>query len=472
MCGNNPLQYFRDVWLVYHQSARLFSIKRSSSAERKLLSLCPPRTLHVIYASMEHIYCLLSRSNSFFENRKSYTTENAYRSHLASKKHKEAEIKHTSNLIEQTLGPALVPSNLNGTLEATKDVKQSVPGPAEEAAQSNPSPADENEEMEESIDAKIAAARTRLTTSDCLFCTTRSESLPANLEHMSISHGFFIPDADYLVDLEGLIRYLGEKIAVGNFCIYCYSRKNGIARTRPGGTADEGEKDTIGREFRSLEATRAHMVDKAHCKIAYDTQKEKLEISDFYDFSSSYPDTGKRRKGKAKAKAKPDEEWEDVEEAEGDDMEVDEVIDEEEEEGEGTDEEPLPDNTLRFGDSPFELVLPSGARIGHRSLKRYYDQSFRNPLQPRGGDGEDSKSGAALVRQLLNEKNSALIPRKGGFGEFGGGMQVVKARNAGEAKEAGRHMKEFRDVKRKEDFKTKVGFIHNHQKHFRDPLLQ
>ena len=321
--------------------------------------------------------------------------------------------------------------------------------------------------MEESIDAKIAASRTRLTTSDCLFCITHSESLPANLEHMSISHGFFIPDADYLVDLEGLIRYLGEKIAVGNVCIYCHGRKKGISRTEPGGEANEGQNDTIGREFRSLEATRAHMVDKAHCKIAYDTQKEKLEISDFYDFTSSYSNVGK---GKSKAKAKPeDEKWEVVDGEEGNNMEVDEVVNEEGEEE--TDEESLPDNTLRFGDSPFELVLPSGARIGHRSLKRYYDQSFRNPLQPRDAN-EDPNSGAALVRQLLNEKNSALVPRKGGFGEFGGGMQVVKARNAGEAKEAGRHMKEFRDVKRKEDFKTKVGFIHNHQKHFRDPLLQ
>ena len=360
---------------------------------------------------------------------------------------------------------------MNGTAEAIIDASPVVPEPLKEAATSI-SPADEGGEMEESIDAKIAAARTRLTTSDCLFCTTRSESLPDNLEHMSVSHGFFIPDADYLVDLEGLIRYLGEKIAVGNVCIYCYGRKKGIARIKPGGDTDEGERDAIGREFRSLEATRAHMVDKAHCKIAYDTQKEKLEISDFYDFTSSYPDAGKRKKGrgKSRATAKPEDgEWEDVDGEEGDKMEVDEVVDEEEEEK--TDEESFPDNTLRYGDSPFELVLPSGARIGHRSLKRYYDQSFRNPLQPRDAN-EDPKSGTALVRQLLNEKNSALIPSKGGFGEFGGGMQVVKARNAGEAKEAGRHIKEFRDIKRREDFKTKVGFIHNHQKHFRDPLLQ
>lgn len=49
---------------------------------------------------------------------------------------------------------------------------------------------------------------------------------------------------------------------------------------------------------------------------------------------------------------------------------------------------------------------------------------------------------------------------------------MVKARNKGEAKEAGRHVREFRDMKRRENFKTKVGFRHNSQKHFRDPLLQ
>ena len=49
---------------------------------------------------------------------------------------------------------------------------------------------------------------------------------------------------------------------------------------------------------------------------------------------------------------------------------------------------------------------------------------------------------------------------------------MVKARNRGEAKEAGRHVKEFRDMKRREAFKTKIGYRNNHQKHYRDPLLQ
>lgn len=127
-----------------------------------------------------------------------------------------------------------------------------------------------------------------------------------------------------------------------------------------------------------------------------------------------------------------------------------------------------PDNQLAYGDTEYELVLPSGARIGHRSMMRYYAQSFHGiPLKP-----EDPNSGAALVRRLLADKHSALVPRKAGFGAFGLGTQVVKARNKGEAREAGRHIREFRDQQRREAFKTKVGFVHNNQKHFRDPLLQ
>jgi len=85
---------------------------------------------------------------------------------------------------------------------------------------------------------------------------------------------------------------------------------------------------------------------------------------------------------------------------------------------------------------------------------------------------DDPNSGRSIVRRLLADKHSALVPRKGGFGAFGAGAEVVKARNRGEAREAGRHVREFRDQKRKEDYKTRVAFAQNNQKHFRDPLLQ
>jgi pre-60S factor REI1 len=357
--------------------------------------------------------------------------------------------------------------------EATLSVPVSEvkPSPLPEAEAPKQAPKDsEGEDVEMTIEQKIAQARTRLSTSDCLFCPTHSDSIASNLTHMSVTHGFFIPDAEYLVDVSGLIAYLGEKIAVGNVCIYCYGKKrrnaNAIGKLNKDEAADEGD---IGREFRGLEATRRHMVDKAHCKIAFESEEERLEISDYYDFTSSYPATSRRKSKKAKAS----EDWEEVDDGEQPDETVDEMVSEnesEEDESEEDDEDAEPG--IRIGDTPYELVLPSGARIGHRSLRHYYKQNYRTSLKPEPPSEEDPKSGAALVRHLLSQKNSALVPVRGGFGAFGEGGTVIKARNAGEARNAGRHVREFRDMKKREDFKTKVAFIANSQKHFRDPLLQ
>lgn len=46
----------------------------------------------------------------------------------------------------------------------------------------------------------------------CLFCSNVSNSLESNVEHMTSMHSFFIPDFEYLADLEGLITYLGKII--------------------------------------------------------------------------------------------------------------------------------------------------------------------------------------------------------------------------------------------------------------------
>ncbi|KAH8995627.1 C2H2 type zinc-finger-domain-containing protein [Lactarius akahatsu] len=395
---------------------------------------------------------------------KVYTTENAYRSHIISRKHRENELKAVSRRTTDDARPVGIatekaPSTAGGTPQpaAIDTAKQKAPpvaptsGPASAAD-------DLDDEGALTLDEKIAAARSRLSPTDCLFCAQASSSIADNLLHMSGEHSFFIPDVEYLTDPTGLVTYLGEKIAVGNVCIYCNGK---------------------GREFRTLDAVRKHMVDKSHCKIAYDSERDMLEISDYYDFSSSYPDAEERRRRKEERRAKraaaeAAEGWEDVD----DDGQVDEVVDEPPSSSssasssdDSSDTDSLPEeeeeNQITYGDSHFELVLPSGNRIGHRSMRRYYAQSFS------GRAPEDPNSGRAIVRRLLaDRKHSALVPRKGGFGAFGAGTEVVKARNRGEAREAGRHVREFRDQKRKEDYKTRVAFVHNHQKHYRDPLLQ
>ncbi|KDN49735.1 hypothetical protein RSAG8_01800, partial [Rhizoctonia solani AG-8 WAC10335] len=383
---------------------------------------------------------------------KSFATENSYRSHMVSRKHKDNELK--------AVAKARAPPT-DTTMQDTEEEAPKVEERPKETTISLTVPEDATEEeIEATIDAKIAAARSKLSLSSCLFCPHTSDSIDTNLEHMASAHSFFIPDAEYLTDLQGLVAYLGEKIAVGNVCIACPSR-----------------------EFRSMDAVRKHMIDKGHCKIGYEQESQRLEVADFYDFSTSYPDAEARKKSKAARAAKraqreatkPDEEWEDIDQEEGgDDMEVDEIVDESGTESDSnSDTSTLDDNTLSFGDTPYELVLPSGARIGHRSMRRYYKQApSRAVIAPRPGSVDDENSGAALVRRLIADKNSALVPTKGGFGAYGAGTEVVKARNRGEAREAGRHIREFREQNRREQFKTKVGFVHNSQKHFRDPLLQ
>uniref|UniRef100_A0A1A8D6K8 Zinc finger protein 622 n=1 Tax=Nothobranchius kadleci TaxID=1051664 RepID=A0A1A8D6K8_NOTKA len=153
---------------------------------------------------------------------------------------------------------------------------------------------------------------------DCLFCSHHSRSLMKNVAHMTNVHSFFIPDVEFLVDLKGFVRYLGEKVGAGNVCLWCNEK---------------------GRSFYSTEAVQSHMIDKSHCKLFTDGDAS-LEFADFYDFRSSYPD---RPEG---------------------------------EEGAVSDEDLPDDKNLEYDDETLELTLPSGAKIGHRSLIRYYKQRF------------------------------------------------------------------------------------------------
>ncbi|KAM9323264.1 cytoplasmic 60S subunit biogenesis factor ZNF622 [Pholidichthys leucotaenia] len=180
-------------------------------------------------------------------------------------------------------------------------------------------------EEEEEEDGSAAPSGTHPTAlpgsipvTDCLFCSHHSKTLVKNIAHMTKVHSFFIPDVEFLVDLRGFIRYLGEKVGAGNVCLWCNEK---------------------GRSFYSTEAVQHHMIDKSHCKL-FTGGDAALEFADFYDFRSSYPD----RK-------------------QGDDAEMD-------------DEELPDDKNLEYDDETMELTLPSGAKIGHRSLMRYYKQRF------------------------------------------------------------------------------------------------
>lgn len=244
--------------------------------------------------------------------RKSFTTAKAYENHLNSKKHKDTEIQFEKreNRLE------IQNNRLNRTPSETQNEDQDDVDDDEDFEDVEEVDSDEWEEENlvggESIPDHV-----------CLFCPNEAKDLEKNLIHMGEVHSFFVPDVDYLVDLEGLMAYLGSKVGQGFLCLWCNTRS---------------------KQFQYLAAVQKHMRDKGHCKILNEGNA-LLEFAKFYDYSRSYPEDASGHGG-----ATPMDQ-------DGADQEVD---------------------LNALDDSGYELTLPSGAKIGHRSLMRYYKQSL-NP---------------------------------------------------------------------------------------------
>ncbi len=47
-------------------------------------------------------------------------------------------------------------------------------------------------------------------TTECLFCDKSSSDIEHNVQHMTKCHSFFIPNIEYMVDLQGFLSYLGK----------------------------------------------------------------------------------------------------------------------------------------------------------------------------------------------------------------------------------------------------------------------
>ena len=45
---------------------------------------------------------------------------------------------------------------------------------------------------------------------DCLFCNHSSRDIEKNVQHMTREHSFFLPSIEFLVDVEGMLTYLGK----------------------------------------------------------------------------------------------------------------------------------------------------------------------------------------------------------------------------------------------------------------------
>ncbi len=114
---------------------------------------------------------------------------------------------------------------------------------------------------------------------------------------MARVHSFFIPDIEYLQDVQGLVLYLVEKVRACDevlynmsqvwVCLYAHKSQHRRVCQKAQPCHAVLSRDVVGRwalqvhianmclfcnrTFDSSEATQQHMADKGHTMIKYDT---------------------------------------------------------------------------------------------------------------------------------------------------------------------------------------------------------
>jgi pre-60S factor REI1 len=121
----------------------------------------------------------------------------------------------------------------------------------------------------------------------------------------------------------------------------------------------------------------------------------------------------------------------------------------------------------------YELHLPSGKSVGHRSLAKYYrqnlhsyptaDERLERQLAIENGEIEEDESDKPRGRN----QNRALISRANGGTGMVGATQVQK-----EAALTAERRERTRTQRQENRILARVQRAGNNQKHFRDPLLQ
>lgn len=352
------------------------------------------------------------------------------------------------------------------------------------------------------VPSKANDATPALSIRSCLFCNQEAQDLASNVAHMERSHGMFIPEKQYLVELEGLLASLQQRIQKFHECLFCAKVKSNAF------------------------AAQTHMRDTGHCMIPYTTEDEQLEIGEFYDFRGTYSDddedmdsddeestyNGGARLGGKRATTTFNEDGEEIVEDEGwetdssasslDSADLTAVPAENHyHQYERLEKHPhhsrkdsrphhqkdgwhshshKPTRAVFYDD--YELHLPSGKSVGHRSLNRYFQQNLRDHPSPEeralqrqltieNGQDPDATdvdgSGQQLVaRGRGRDQNRQLAGRANG----GLGMLGVSDAKGKEVKKAELRSRRVENAQRKrtEWLVQKQG---NHQKYYNYSIL-
>jgi pre-60S factor REI1 len=452
---------------------------------------------------------------------RTYFSENAYQNHLGSQKHKSKLVSvgergvddEASSVMSSTfsLGEPTITNKEEIDSEAEEEFNEVVEGikntnlkdlPPVTRRPSRPHHSAELEKAESVRTASSVTAADDETSLEaslkrCLFCNFDSPSMELNASHMERIHGMFIPEKDYLVNLDGLLASLHEKIYEYHECLYC-------GKLKP-----------------SVFGLQTHMRDKGHCKIPFATEDEQLDIGEYYDFTSTYSDVepetdseddlpGKKRSGGVKLGAKRPtktmNEDGDEEIGEGDGWETDSSessldsadltavpLDQRTHQYEKLDKHPHHSHSdprphhnkdgwhshahkhahaVFYSD--YELHLPSGRTAGHRSLNKYYRQNLHNHPSPAerqeqlaieaaaSSDSDEEEVDQRVARRNERERGRALMSRaNGGMGMVG---VTVEKRKEVMAEEKRSRKVEERARRRYEWGNNKQA---NSQKHFR-----
>jgi pre-60S factor REI1 len=248
-----------------------------------------------------------TKGNSVFCKvcRKAFASAKAFENHLNSKRHKAGLVSQPEEE-DELYEPAKCHEHV---LPVNKKEDEAM---SEDYDSECDSDIDEVDSDEWDDDTLEISDNNPILHNDCLFCPHHSSTMTKNIKHMMSEHSFFIPDLDFVVNLRGLLLYLGEKVCSFYMCLWC---------------------NCSGKGFYSIEAAQQHMRDKGHCKMLHEGDA-LAEYYMYYNYSKSYPDN-----------------------------EVDVDIDEEV-------------TVPVINDSDYQLTLPSGAKIGHRSLVVYYRYGY------------------------------------------------------------------------------------------------
>ncbi|KAG7194356.1 uncharacterized protein KQ657_004568 [Scheffersomyces spartinae] len=204
-----------------------------------------------------------------------------------------------------------------------------------------PSDNDSDESWNDEVDAEPEA----VSITDCFFCGQVNHEKENNIKHMFSKHGLYIPERSYLVDVSGLLSYISEAITLDHECLVC------------------------GFQGKNLESIRQHIYNKGHAKLPYENKEERLAVEEYYNFTIPEEVTPKKANKKKVAF---------MEENGSSDEEPLTPSDDEEEEFDEDSGSGINDNytIVQIDKTGVELTLPSGSRIGHRSMARYYRQNL------------------------------------------------------------------------------------------------